>query len=166
MNEFAKLIQDLRRYEEEVYPNLDPDYSAVFASRVRELGERELLVYLFRKLADSTLRVALDMLRFAWCDLSFETWMQVLEDVADDRRFVYQFLMFASDTLAMDIRGLPSSHPNVRRELETSAFSDGGPAPQTREVRERLDDSFDYESMWRRLAREGAPMQAFSVGST
>jgi hypothetical protein len=166
MNEFANLIEDVRRYEEEVYPNLDPDYMAAFGSRVRELGERELLVYLFRNLADSTLRVVLNMLRFGWCDLSFETWMQVLEDVADDRRFVYQFLMFASDTLAMDIRRLPSSHPNVRRELESFPFRQGGPAPEPRKVRERLDDYFDYESMWRRLASEGAPMQAFSVGST
>ncbi len=157
--EVAQLIADLERYEEDVYPNFDPDYASAFGDRVRALGDWELLAFLFRTIVDSDLRVALRRLRFAWRDLSFEMWMQMLEDVAGDRRFVYQFLMFASDTLGIDVQRLPSSHPNVRLELESAAFCQGGPRPNSREVRERLDDHFDYEGMWRRLASEGAPMQ-------
>lgn len=153
-----RLIEDMRRFEEEVYPDFYPDYEKAFGERVRAIGERALLVHLFRTRADSTLRVALRRLRFGWRDLSFETWLQILDEVADSRHFLYQILFFFSDTLAIDIRRLSSSQPNVGHELQSAAFRDGVPRPMSKATRIDLDDDFDYESMWRRLASEGAPM--------
>jgi len=156
----TKLLEDLQWYEEEAHPNYyDVDYEAAFSDRVRALGERELLTCLFRTLSDSRLRVELYRLQFAWRDVSFDTWMKILEDVADDRRFVYQFLFFASDTLAMEIRRLPTTHRNVRLELDSAVFRWSIPSAPSRALRARLEDDFDYESVWRRLASEGAPMQ-------
>ena len=78
----AKLIKDMQAYQEASYLNRDVDFASEFGERVRTLGERELLVYLFRTFADSKLSLLLDMFRFAWCDLSFDTWMRILEDLS------------------------------------------------------------------------------------
>jgi len=153
-----KLIEDVWRHAEGVHPDEDADYEKVFGERVHAVGVQPLLVQLFRTRADSKLHVLLLMVRFAWRDLPFDTWMQILEDVADNRHFVYQVLAFFGLELGIDVRCLQSSKPNVERELQSAAFRDGGFRPPFKATRDQADDHFDYESMWRRLASEGAPM--------
>ena len=104
--QFDELIGDIHRFEEEAYPEYpdDPDYEKAFGERVRAMGERNLLVHLFRTCADSTLSLALRPLRFAWRDLSFDTWLHILDEVADSRHFVYQTLFFFCQELAIDVR--------------------------------------------------------------
>jgi hypothetical protein len=65
---------------------------------------------------------------------------------------------FAGWALGWDVRRLDVEHPAVRAELAGDAFRNGGARPLSRESRRRLDDDFDYEAVWQRLAREGAPL--------
>jgi hypothetical protein len=162
-NPFTQLIDDIDQYGLANYME-EPDYEARFGERVRAWGAQELIVYLFRTYQDSRLGSLLHHLRFAWRDFGYDRWLQILAEVASDRTRLYQLLMFMCDTLAIDIRRLPSSHPNLRWELESSAFRDGVPAPPSKTARAALEDTFDYETLWNRLASEGAPMLKLPPG--
>jgi hypothetical protein len=104
------------------------------------------------------------MLSFVWREFSYDAWLRILGRLAGDRRAVYSFLRFASGSLAMDVRRLNVPYANVQAELRSDAFRTSIPRPMPREVRRRLDDDFDYESVWRRLQEEGAPMQELPGG--
>ena len=150
----AAAIAELQSYEGDARA-IESD----FGERLRALGAREVLVHLFRSYSDSTLRFWLKSLAFLWKDVPYGTWLEVLGEIAEDRRFVYQFLWFASESLALDIHRLPIFDPNIEIELSGETFRDGGPLPISARLRERLGDDFDYEAVWGRLADEGAPMR-------
>jgi len=154
------LVTDMQAYYEDWNADTDVEFASKFDDRVKALGEQVFLVYLFRTFADARLLNWLSMLTFVWKDFSFAMWLRILEDLSDDRRFIYQFLWFANESLAMDVNRLDLSHQNVRAELRSETFRNGGPKPMSRELRAWMEDLFDYESVWRCLAREGAPMQA------
>ncbi len=144
-----------------------PDYPPVgreFEDRLRAMGACELLTYLFRNYSDSSLRVWLQSVSTVWEDVPYRTWLKILEDIAEDRSAVYQFLWFASESLGLDIHRLPVFHPNIEIELSGETYRDGGPHPISRRLRERIDDEFNYEAVWRRLAEEGAPMRDVPPG--
>jgi hypothetical protein len=160
----ATAIAEIDSYQRSWDGRSDPSIEREFGDRLRALGAREVLVHLFRTYADSTLRAWLKTVRFLWKDLPYTTWLQILGEIADDRRAVYQFLWFASEALALDIHRLPVLHQNIELELSGETFRAGGPHPMSRRLRERLDDGFDYEAIWRRLADEGAPMRELPPG--
>jgi hypothetical protein len=157
-----KLLEDMKAYSEASYPAPDVDLAPRFAEPIRAFGPEHLIVHLFRTHADSELTIWLQRLAFVWTEFSFATWLQILTRLSDDRRFIYQFLWFASSSLALDLRRLQATEPNVQAELRSEAFRKGGARPMSRATRARLDDDFDYEAVWRRLAAEGAPMQDWS----
>jgi hypothetical protein len=156
----ASLLVEMRALDGADAPALEEQ----LGDRLRALGARELLVHLFRTYSDSALRVWLESLRFLWKDVPYVSWLEILEELAEDRRFVYQFLWFASESLALDVHRLPALHPNIEMELSGETFREGGPLPISRRLRERLGDDFDYEAVWRRLAEEGAPMREVPPG--
>lgn len=141
-----------------------PDWEAEFGDRVRALDPRELFRYVFHIFGDATLSFYLKILRFAWKDVPYRVWLDVLSDIAGELRHIYFFLWFASESLALDVHRLPVLHPNVQTELGKETFRDGGPHPVSERLRERMGDDFDYEYMWERLAGEGAPMRVVPPG--
>jgi hypothetical protein len=153
------VLADIEAYQRSWDGSDDPPLEREFGERLRALGARDLLVYLFRTYSDSALRVWLKALSEVWEDVPYKTWLELLEEIADDRGAVYQFLWFASESLALDIHRLPVFHPNIEIELSGETYRDGGPWPVSRRLRERLGDGFDYEAVWQRLAGEGAPMR-------
>jgi hypothetical protein len=136
-----------------------------FGERARAIGARPLFVHLFRTYGGSMLGVWLRTLQFAWKDVPFATWRAILEDIAGEPLAVYHFLWFAAESLALDIHRLGVAHPIVERHLARDPFDDGGPHPITRYERERMEDTFDYDAVWRRLAEEGAPMRTVPPGA-
>lgn len=160
----ASVIAEMQSYQRSWDGPDTPPLEREFGERLHALGARELLVYLFRTYSDSELRVWLNSLAFLWTDVPYSTWLQILERIADDRRLVYQFLWFASESLALDIHRLPVLDPNIEIELSGDTFREGGPHPTSHQLRERLDDGVDYEAVWRRLADEGAPMRELPPG--
>jgi hypothetical protein len=158
------LFADMQRFEESWPGSGAPPTEQEFGDRVRALGARDLLLHLFRAHSGSGLKFWLSTLRFLWQDLPYRTWVEILEEIADDPGSVYDFLWFASETLGLDIHRIPAFHPGVRRALASETFRDGGPHPITARLRERGGDDFDYEGMWDRLAAEGAPMRVVPPG--
>ena len=163
-----RLVAEMSEYEEHPPTNADadPDLERQFGERVRALDQEALFAYLFHTQADSSLSGWLRALGFAWKDVPFATWLAILRDVADDRPAVYQFLWFASESLGLDVHRLGVAHPNVSLELQGETFGDGGPHPLSPVLRARLGDRLDYESVWRRLAAEGAPMRGIPPDSS
>jgi hypothetical protein len=155
----AKLLADMQAYYDASDPWIEIEFADRFRDRVAALGGDELITHVFRTMADSKLTVWLRLLRFVWTGFSFSVWLGILARLSDDRNLIYQFLWFASGSLAWDIQRLPVSHPNVQRELRSSAFRSGADRPRSRALRTRLEDDFDYEAMWQRLQAEGAPLQ-------
>jgi hypothetical protein len=141
-----------------------PDWEEHFGDRVRALDQRELFDYVFSTFGDATLSYYLNLLRFAWRDVPYRVWLDVLSDVAADPRQIYFFLWFAAESLGLDIHRLPVFDANIQRELERETFRDGGPHPVGRREREITGDTVDYEAMWDRLAAEGAPMRVVPPG--
>jgi hypothetical protein len=160
----ASLLAEMQSYQRS-WDGLDaPPLEREFGQRLVALDPRELLVHLFRTYSDSELRTWLSSLAFLWRGVPYCTWLQILERLADDRRFVYQFLWFASESLALDIHRLPVLDSNIEIELSGDTFREGGPHPISPRLRERLGDTVDYEAIWRRLAEEGAPMRTLPPG--
>ena len=155
----GKLLTEIREYDEAWLHEADPDLALEFGDRLRAIGARNVLLHLFRSFGDSALSVWLKQLSFLWKDVPYATWLELLEELAEDRRYLYQFLWFASASLALDIHRLPVFHPNLQAELRSETFRDGGPHPVSPELRAALEDTLDYESLWQRLADEGAPMR-------
>jgi hypothetical protein len=158
------LLADVERFEDAWTDPGAPPTEREFGDRVRALGARDLLVHLFRTASGSGLKVSLRSLRFAWEDVPYQTWVDVLEEVADDPTSVYDFLWFAAESLGLDVHRIPAFHEGVRRALASETFHDGGPHPVSAGLRERSGDEFDYEGLWRRLAAEGAPMRVVPPG--
>jgi hypothetical protein len=155
----GSLLADMEAYQRSWDGPDDPPLGREFGERLRALGARELLVHLFRTYSDSTLRIWLKALSDVWDDVPYQTWLAILEEVAEDRGAVYQFLWFASESLALDIHRLPVFHPNIEIELSGETYRDGGPRPISGRLRELMGDDFDYEAVWQRLADAGAPMR-------
>lgn len=158
------LLADVERFEDAWPGSGAPPIEQEFGDRVRALGARDLLVHLFRTASGSGLKVRLRSLRFLWEAVPYETWVDVLEEVADDPGSVYDFLWFAAESLGLDLHRIPAFHEGVRRALASETFRDGGPQPISSGLRERGGDDFDYEGLWRRLAAEGAPMRVVPPG--
>ena len=155
----ASLLAEMDAFSDAWEGEQRPDWDQEFGARVRALDQRELFRYVFQTFGDATLSYYLRLLRFAWADVPYQTWLDVLSDIADDPRHVYFFLWFASESLGLDIHRLPVLHPTVQRELAKETYRDGGPHPVSRRARELIEDTLDYEAMWERLGREGAPMR-------
>jgi hypothetical protein len=153
------LLAEMEAYQRSWEGTDHPPLEREFGQRLRALGARELLVHLFRTYSDSALRVWLQALSGVWEDVPYQTWLEILEEVAEDRRAVYQFLWFASESLALDIHRLPVFHSNIEIELSGETYRDGGPLPISPRLRELTEDDLDYDAVWRRLADEGAPMR-------
>ena len=160
----ASVIAEMQRYQGSWDGPDAPPLERAFGERLRALGGREVLLYLFRTYSDATLGAWLNALGFLWEDVPYRVWLQILEEIADDRTAVYQFLWFASESLALDVHRLPVLHPNIEIELTGETFRAGGPHPISHRLRERLDDGLDYDAIWRRLADEGAPMRELPPG--
>ena len=88
----ASLLREMQAFQDAGDGELEP----VFGDRVRALDPHELLTYLSRTFDDLRLAVWLRLLAFAWQDVPYSTWQRVLEDLADDRRHLYDFLWFAA----------------------------------------------------------------------
>jgi hypothetical protein len=160
----ASLLAEMDAFSDAWEGEDRPDWEAEFGDRIRALDPRELFSYVFRTFGDATLSFYLRILHFASKDVPYCTWLDVLTDIADDLRHLYFFLWFASESLGVDVHRLPVLHPNVQIELGKETFRDGGPHPVSIRERERMADDFDYESMWERLASEGAPMRVVPPG--
>ena len=132
----ASLLREMQAFQDAGDGELEP----VFGDRVRALDPHELLTYLSRTFDNSRLAVWLRLLAFAWQDVPYSTWQRVLEDLADDRRHLYDFLWFASKSLAVDIHRLGVAHPNVEAELRGETFRDGGPHPISPTLREQMEE--------------------------
>lgn len=161
MNDSATaLIADMTAYLDaaELRGDTDADLAPAFAARVAAFGAPALIIQVFRTFADSELTYRLKTLGFAWKDFSYQTWLDILAELASERRHVYQFLWFAGWALGWDVRRLDVAHENVRAELASSAFCHGGAVPMPRATRVRCGDEFDYEAVWARLTAQGAPM--------
>ncbi len=160
-----RLLDDMHAFREAWSGDTDADLEETFGDRARELGARAVLTVLFRTYQDSWLSGWLRTLRWVWKDVPYPTWLEILEDLSEDRNFLYQFLWFASESLALDIHRLPALAPNLRTELDSETFRDGGPLPISPHLRARMEDHFDYEAMWQRLEHEGAPMRDVPPGT-
>jgi hypothetical protein len=155
----AHLLADMEAYQRSWH---GPDCRSLereFDDRLRALEARELLVHPFRNYSDSMIRAWLESLSSVWKEMPYRTWLEILEEIADEPESVYQFLWFASESLALDIHRLAVFHRNIEIELSGETYRDGGPHPISPRLRVRLGDDFDYEAVWRRLAEEGAPMR-------
>jgi hypothetical protein len=152
-----RLLDDMQALREAWTGDASPDLEAEFGDRARALGAPALLRYLFRTYQDAWLSGWLRSLRWLWEDVPYATWLELLEDLAEERRFVYQFLWFASESLALDIHRLPVFAQNVRIELDGETFRAGGPLPRSEDP--------GYEAMWQRLEHEGAPMRHVPPGA-
>jgi hypothetical protein len=98
-----------------------------------------------------------------WKDLHFETWKALIRQLCPNPNAIYQFVVFASRFLAMNVTAVvhadPSLHP-AGRGFVVERFPKGGPEPGSAWLTERLlEFGVDVWAMWRRLADEGAPMK-------
>ncbi len=146
--------------EEEDAAKLDGALGATFGADIGAIGPEHLICTLFQTNSGSLLGVRLTMLRFVWKDFDYDAWLRILNALEGNRGAVFEFLRFASESLSLDIAQLAPVHETVREVLERVEFRDGGPPPYSAEVRKMLDDDFDYEALWARLAADGAPIRA------
>lgn len=156
---FRELQEDLGKWmsDEEI------DFQARYASAIGSIGAVPFLTELFRRLGDSTLLRALTSLSFVWKDLPFSAWQEILHGIAEDIDAVYQFTWFAAPYLGLDILAMIRTDPNVHdnaRDFIRTQFPDGAPDSGGAHEEEVLSScGVDPRELWRRLAREGAPMK-------
>ena len=131
------LFADMQRFEESWPGSGAPPTEQQFGDRARALGARDLLLHLFRAHSGSGLKFWLRTLRFLWEDLPYRTWVEILEEIADDPGSVYDFLWFASESLGLDIHRIPAFHPGVSQALASETFRDGGPTDHRPAARAR-----------------------------
>ena len=139
------------------------DFAAKYENDIRAIGDVEFVATMFLAEEDSELTNLLLRLTCIWKNFPFDVWRQVLRQIAARQPALYQFTWFASGMLAIDvgemIRSDPAIDAAVYRQFEFT-FREGVPQPEdwTREILER--EGVDCEGMRRRLAAEGAPMNA------
>ena len=140
------------------------DLESKYGAAIRAADAAEFFAGVFSRFQDSTLTNWLLCLTFAWKDLSFDTWKQVLYRLSADTNALYGFIPFATRFLGIDIVRAINEDPSVDQRVRRYAahqFPKGGPAPGSIWSRESLKArGVDVEQLWRRLATEGAPMRA------
>jgi hypothetical protein len=138
------------------------DLEAKYRATIEEVGAVPFLAELFLQFGDSTLASWLMFLSFAWKDLPFTAWKEVLYRISWNDPAGYQFVWFATQNLGLDIRRIIRQDPHVdevARDLVARVFSGRSSPPGSRATIEALaEHGVDAVRMWRRLASEGAPM--------
>lgn len=126
------------------------------------VGVTPFLCEIFSQKSDRMLDGWMTCLTSIWVDLPFESWKDILRQIDENPRAVYQFVWFASSYLGIDMGRVISDDPGVSliaRGVVKVDFPRGGPKVDPTWVREYFADlGFDVRPMWRRLAAEGAPM--------
>src|SRR5258708_33475295 len=95
----AQLLSNLDADLEKWKTEEDIDFRSRYESAIQAIGEAEFLTELFRRFEGTTLMGALNALPFAWKDLPFSSWQQVLRHISEDTDATYQFVWFASPFL-------------------------------------------------------------------
>jgi hypothetical protein len=141
----------------------DLDLEGKYGATIQNLGAADFFAGVFHRFEDSTLTNWLLCLTFAWKELSFDQWKQVLYSFSDHIDALYGFIPFASQFLGIDIVRVIAEDPSVNQRVRRYAahrFPKGGPAPGSVWVREMLHArGIDVHQIWHRLEAEGAPMK-------
>jgi len=102
-------------------------------------------------------------LPFAWKDLPFSSWKEILYRISSNDQAAYQLVWFIPEFLGIDVVSLIRNDPRVNetaREVVRVHFPGGGPGAGTAWTKDLLhDNGVDQPALWRRLAAEGAPMK-------
>lgn len=164
MNETARELFERMRPDLEARawamdgPNID--LRAKYQDAIREVGPAAFLAQLFLQFGDSTLTRVLNCMRFAWRDLPFSAWKEVLHLVAWSEPAVYQLVWSAADLLGVDMVRVILDEPNVdpvARHAAQTTFPNGPPRARAWSTGEPITPEV-IPPLWRRLAAEGAPM--------
>jgi hypothetical protein len=129
---------------------------SAFVPRIRAVGDVPSFVELMRTYADSTLQGWMLRLAFYWKDMPYETWRQILREVASNAVLMYQLGRILSGCLAIDVMEMVASDPVARARVHDNHPWRRAGGEWWEEICE--DYGLDYRTIWRRLAAEGAPM--------
>ena len=139
------------------------DIEAQYGQNIAEAGSVEFFTAVFRRFEDSTLTGWLLCLAFAWKELSFQQWKQILCGLSDATRSLYGLIPFLTSFLAIDITQLIRTDPSIPlpiRRYSEFRFPRGGPPPGSAWVQEMLAiRGIEVSELWRRMAAQGAPMR-------
>jgi hypothetical protein len=134
------------------------DLAARHGDAIRAVGAADVVAEAF--LADRSVPSVVAALAFAWRDLSFAAWRDVLACVSSDAPATYHFVRFAGDYLGVDVAPLLDD-PRVAavgRDF-ARAHASGRADPDAAWIRDQLAElGVDVAALRARLAAEGAPM--------
>lgn len=137
----------------------DIDLQARYHAAILEVGAPAFVAQLFLDFEDSTLAGWLKWLDFAWEDLPFSAWKEVLGRVAWNHQAVYRLVWQAARLLAVDMVRVILDDPDVdpvARACAVTDFPRGAPRSYSSLTGEPIVPPI--QPLWRRLAAEGAPM--------
>src|SRR5215472_10307520 len=137
----------------------DVDIKAKYEDAIDRVGTASFIAAVFGRFADATLSGWMICLIPVWKDLSFACWKEVLHRISNNAPAVYQFVPFATQYLGIDAVRIILEDPAVNtdaRKFAEEHFPDGGPAPGSEWVRDRLEENgVDQGELWARLALQG-----------
>ncbi len=137
----------------------DIDLKAKYQPAILAVGAVRFVAELYRNLGDATLDRWLNALNFVWEPFPFSAWRQVLHLVANDPLVVYRLVWSAANLLGVDMVRTILDDPEVdprARDYVASEFPRGPPRRYDSRTGEQVRRP--YNSLWRRMATEGAPM--------
>lgn len=155
---FASMAADFERLR----AGEELDFQATHEASVRAIGAIPVLIETFRRFEDSTLTGYLNLLAFAWEDLPFSAWREILRGIDGSTAAIYQFVWFSSQLLRLDVLVVIRSDAQLSsaaKDFVAFEFRGGAPMGGDLESEMLAEIGVDAPAMWRRLASEGAPMK-------